>query len=69
MREPYELIEYANKQLMDETNDFFITLKVWLHDIEKLKSRYPKPTIKELDEFMFKLLEALKKDQRPMKRY
>jgi hypothetical protein len=68
-QEPFVPMEYKHQELMDDLNEFMINAKVWLFDeAAKLRDRRPKPTPKEMDQLMFRLLDVLKKDARPMRR-
>lgn len=74
-RPPQELMEYRNQQLMDDLNEFCISLKIWLYpehcgeNRERLQRRYGKPTVADMDQLLFRLIEELQKDARPMRRY
>ena len=68
-------MEYANEQLMDEWNDFNITLKVWLlpeqfgDKLLDLQRRYPKPDLSEIDNMFVRIMQALRKDSKPIIKY
>lgn len=67
--EPFELMDYANKDLMAELNELFINIKVWLYeDAAKLRDRRPKPSAQELDDIHMRVHRALMKDAKPMRR-
>lgn len=70
-RPPIELKKYANQELMDDLNQFFVTIKVHLlpNVPESVIQSYPKPTVKEMDEIMLRLMDVLKKDSSPMRKY
>jgi len=73
--ERFEPREYANEGLMNDLNNFCITLKVGLApqlfgaSLEDLQRRYPKPSIEDIDEMMGRLMQALRKESKPMIRY
>lgn len=73
--ERFEPREYANQGLMDDLNEWCIALKVWLHPelfgdkLQDLQRRYGKPEIKNVDQMMARLMQALRKDSKPMIRY
>lgn len=60
---------------MGDLNEWCIALKVWLHPelfvdkLQDLQRRYGKPEINDIDEMMARLMEALRKDSKPMIRY
>lgn len=60
--EMFELMDYANKELMDELNEFMVCCKVHLFEVPIKK---PKPTVEEMDSLMFRLIYELKKDAKP----
>ena len=67
--------EYANQALMDDLNTFCISLKIHLHPelfgekLQDLQRRYGKPEIRGIDDMMGRLMQALRKDSKPMVRY
>ena len=73
--ERFESREYANQQLMDDLNEYCIALKVWMHPelfgdkLQDLQRRYGKPEIQDIDEMMAGLMQALRKESKPMIRY
>jgi hypothetical protein len=68
-------MEYANQALMDDLNEFCISLKIHLHPdrfgekLQDLQRRYGKPEIQDIDVMMARLMQALRKDSKPMIRY
>ena len=68
-------MEYANEQLMQEWNEFNIALKIWLYPDEfgdklpDLQRRYPKPDLSEIDKLFMDIMQALRKDSKPMVKY
>lgn len=67
--EPFEPMEYANKELMAELNELFINIKVWMFDgAAKLRDRRPKPSHEEIDEVHMRVHRALMKDAQPIRR-
>ena len=58
-----DLVIYENQQLMEDLNEFFINCKVHLYGIDVDR---PKPTCEEMDNLMFRLMEQLEKDTKPM---
>jgi hypothetical protein len=68
-------MEYVNQDLMDALNDWCIGLKVWIHPelfgdaLPDLQRRYAKPEIEDIDKMMHHLMQALKKDAKPLIRY
>ena len=68
-------MEYANQVLMDDLNEFCIALKIHLHPelfrgkLQDLQRRYGKPEIQDIDAMMGRLMQALRKDSKPMIRY
>lgn len=68
-------MEYANQELITDLNEYCIALKVWLHPdlfgekLQDLQRRYGKPEIKDIDAMMARLMQALRKDSKPMIRY
>lgn len=68
-------MEYANQELMDELNSFCISIKIHLHPecfgekLQDLQRRYGKPEIQEIDAMMATLMQALRKDAKPMIKY
>lgn len=62
----FELVRYKNQQLMDELNEFMICCKVYLFGVPISK---PKPTVKEMDELMNKLMRVLEESQEPFIKY
>lgn len=68
--EPFEPMEYANKELIAELNELFINIKVWMYeDAASLRARRRKPSATELDEIHMRVHRALMKDAKPMRRY
>lgn len=68
--EPFEPMEYANKDLANELNELMINIKVWLYeDAAKLRIHRPKPSIDELDGIHMRVHQALMKDAKPMRRF
>jgi hypothetical protein len=67
--------EYANQALMDDLNEFCISLKIHLHPecfgekLQDLQRRYGKPEIQDIDAVMARIMQALRKDSKPMIRY
>ena len=67
--ERFELIEYTNKELMNELNELFINIKVWMYEeAAQLRDRRPKPTAGYLDQVHMRVHQALAKDCRPLRR-
>jgi hypothetical protein len=62
----FELLDYANQQLMDEFNELCISIKTHLFD---LPVNYLKPTSEEIDNIMLRIMAELKKDAKPTRRY
>lgn len=68
-------MEYANQDLLDELNDFCISLKIWLYPekfenkLQDLQRRYTKPDLSEIDNLQHRINTALKKDAKPMIKY
>lgn len=68
--EPFEPMDYANKELMNELNELFINIKVWLYeDAAKLRARRPKPSHEEIDDLHVRVHRALMKDAKSLRRY
>lgn len=73
--EKFTPMEYANERLMDSWNDYNIRLKVWLlpeafgDKLADLQRRYPKPDLSEIDKMFSEIMQALRKDSKPMIRY
>lgn len=61
----YELMDYEHKELMDDLNEFLISVKVHLFDIPVSR---PNPTSEAIDELQRRLNEVLRRDARPFKR-
>jgi hypothetical protein len=76
-RKPDELRVYEHQDLMNELNDFIIKMKIhagYLDDhgeavVNVLKRNNQKPTREEIDNLQSRLLEVLKKDSSPMRKY
>jgi len=71
-----ELRIYKNQALMDELNRFFIAIKVNNHlsgeepeRLLKLQSRYPMPSVSDMDDIMSRLFKVLQEDSAPMRKY
>lgn len=62
-----ELLDYKHQALLDQLNDFCISLKIHLGyvDDERLKAKYPKPTVQEIDQMQGELNRVLKADAKP----
>ncbi len=60
---------YYNQDLMNRMNEMSVRLKVWLLDIENLKSRHSKPDNKELDDLFGEIYAELRKDSELMIKY
>lgn len=60
---------YKHQQLMHDFNELQVRIKTYLFDIgdSEFKSKHPKPTPKELDEMMEKVMEVLKQDSKSFK--
>lgn len=61
--------EFTHKKLMDNLNELMIRIKVHLFELNDLKTsdiispnNFPKPTVRELDNMLFQLLNILKQD-------
>jgi hypothetical protein len=73
--EKFVPVEYANQELMDAWNDYNIALKVWLFPdqfgdkLADLQRHYPKPDLSEIDNMFTRLMQALRRDSKPMIRY
>lgn len=67
-RQPNELKTYHNQQLMDDTSEMFIRIKVQLFGTNALKSTHKKPNNNELNMLMNRIFEELKKDNQPMRK-
>ena len=64
---------YHNQQLINEVNEMFTRIKCHLFELNDLKTsdqpigkRYPKPSVKELDDVMSRVIFELQKDNEPM---
>lgn len=64
---------YKNQQLMNDLNEMFIRIKCHLFELDNLKTsdyplkqKFPKPSVKELDEIMSRVNIELQKDNEPM---
>lgn len=73
-RQPNTPMEYKHQELMNELNEFMISVKVHLHTQEfgradGLLDRYAKPDIKYIDSLQRRINEVLQKDARPFVRY
>lgn len=74
-----ELRFYKHQQLIDELNHFFMSIKINSNEFvgkngrkdyfPELKHRYPMYTLAEMDNFMFRIMEALKEQSEPMRKY
>jgi hypothetical protein len=68
-------MEYANQELMNDLNNHCIALKVWLHPgevgahLSALQRKYPKPSALDIDAMMNRLMQAIRKDSKPMIKY
>jgi hypothetical protein len=68
-------MDYKNAELMEELNDFMITVKVWLNPelfgeaIANVKNRHQKPTIMEMDSLHSRVRQVLQKDATPFVKY
>lgn len=58
-----ELYKYHNQKLMDELNEFMISVKIHLHNIEQGKHNHPMPSINDIDKITNKLIEKLREDK------
>lgn len=73
--ERFTPMEYANTELMDAWNEYNIALKIWLYPerfsekLPDLQRRYPKPDLSEIDNMFREIMQALRKDSRPMIKY
>lgn len=73
--EKFTPMEYANQELMATWNEHNIALKVWLYPdrfgdkLADLQRRYPKPDLSEIDNMFTQIMQALRKDSKPMIRY
>lgn len=73
--ERFTPMEYANQKLMDEWNEYNIALKVWLFPdqfgdkLADLQRRYPKPDLSEIDNMFVRIMQALRKDSKPLIKY
>jgi hypothetical protein len=64
---------YHNENLINDLNEMFIRIKTHLFELNDLKTsdiplkeRYPKPSVKELDDIMSQVIFELQKDNEPM---
>lgn len=73
-----ELRMYKHERLLEELNDFMIMIKchdsdmmknVPAEELAKIKRRYPKMSLKELDLFGSRLRQALMEQSEPMRKY
>lgn len=66
-RPKVELLDYKHQALLDQLNEFFISLKIHLGYVvdERLSIRYPKPTVEQIDQMQVELNRALKADAEP----
>jgi hypothetical protein len=69
----YKTKIYHNQQLINEVNEMFTRIKCHLFELNDLKTsdhpigkRYPKPSVKELDDVMSRVIFELQKDSDPM---
>ena len=68
-------MEYANQELMEAWNEYNIALKVWLFPdqfgdkLANFQRRYPKPDLSDIDNMFTWVMQALRKDSKPMIRY
>lgn len=73
MRPRHELLKYKHKELINEVNEFFITLKVdYIEDIDivnSLRVKYPKLTAQQLDAMMMRIIHALEEQNEPLIKY
>lgn len=68
--EPFEPMEYANRDLANELNELFINIKVWLFDEPAiLRAHRPKPSATEIDAIHTRVHRVLMKDAKPMRRF
>lgn len=68
-REHFEPMEYANKDLANELNELFISMKVWMfEEAAKLRDHHPKPTSEQMDDIHTRVHRILMQDARPMRR-
>ena len=61
-----ELYKYHNQNLMNELNEFMVSVKIHLHNIEQGKHNHHMPSISDIDEMTSKLMVALRKDKEPL---
>jgi hypothetical protein len=59
----YELLEYKNKYLIEELNEFMIAVKVYLFDVPIKRT---KPTVEEIDSLQARINTILKQDAKPL---
>lgn len=73
MRPRHELLKYKHKELINEVNEFFISLKVdYVEDVavaNNLRVKYPKLTVQQLDAMMMRIIFALQEQNEPLIKY
>lgn len=62
----HELMEYANKDLLWDLNEFMVDVKTHLYNIPVNRQ---KPSISEIDSLQARISEILRQDAKPMRKY